>query len=442
MGQDDESNRRDQGDSSVPPEGLRSRDVAEVTHSLVELEDAVSTLPPTLDQPSIPPVLAASPADRSQPFVPAKPPTAPVPHAAGFSISEAPTLETAVRPDHEGDGITVEHPGRYLITRALRSGEVGQGNVAFDRHMQREVELHVLEVGIEVRSSPAASAATAAPLAAAETRFVTEARVSGRLDHPGIVPVHELGRRADGSLFVTSRLVRGQTFDQAVGGERLAGRLALLPQLLAAAETLGFAHAHGVVHRLLTPSHVVVGAWGETLVLGWGMAKVRDQADVHASALRDELAAIQGGDGGHEHETLAYLSPEHLGADLSVLDARSDVYCLGALLYLLLTGRPPHAAETSSELVARVLGHRVDSALVHEPTCPVALARVAQRALAKNPARRYPDAREFAAALRSWFSERVAMPEARGPDTFTRRRLALLLVVLAVGLIACWFGFR
>jgi serine/threonine protein kinase len=309
--------------------------------------------------------------------------------------------------------------------------------------MQREVELRELEVGIEVRASQAAPTATAASLPAAEVRFVTEARVSGRLDHPGIVPVHELARRADGSLFSTSRLVRGQTFDQAVGGERRAERLALLPRLLAAADTLGFAHAHGVVHRLLTPGHVVVGAWGETLVLGWGMAKVRDQADVHASVLRDELAAIQGGDRGHEREALAYLSPEHLGADLSVLDARSDVYCLGALLYLVLTGRPPHAAETSSELVARVLGHRVDSALVYEPTCPVALARVAQRALAKHPGRRYSDAREFAAALRSWLSERVAKPEAHGPNTVTRRRLALLLVALAVGLIACWFfGFR
>jgi serine/threonine protein kinase len=404
--------------------------VAEATRSLVELEDTVSTLPPTLDDPSVPLApLAAAAAVPSEPFAPA---AAPVAHAAGFSISEAPTLETAITPDHENGAVTVEHPGRYLVTRTLRRGEVGQGSVAFDRYMQREVELR--ELGVPV--------ATAAPLTAAEVRFVTEARVGGRLDHPGIVPVHELGRRANGSLFSTSRLVRGQTFDQAVGEESLAERLALLPHLLAVADTLGFAHAHGVVHRLLTPGHVVVGAWGETLVLGWGTAKLRDQADVHASALREELLAIQSGEASHEHATLAYLSPEHLRADPSRLDARSDAYCLGALLYLLLTGRPPHVAETPSELVARVLAYRVESPLAYEPTCPVALVRMAQQALAKHPDRRYSDAREFAAALRSWLSERVAMPEAHGPNTFTRRRLALLLVALVVSLIACWLGFR
>jgi serine/threonine protein kinase len=345
---------------------------------------------------------------------------------ADFSISEAPTLETAFKPDRDSDGVAVEQPGRYLVTRALRRGEVGQGSVAFDRHMQREVELRELRVG----------------LAAVEARFVTEARLGGRLDHPGITPVHELGRRADGSLFCTSRLVRGQTFGEAVAKQSLEERLGLLPHLLGAADALGYAHAHGVVHRRLTPSEVVVGAWGETVVVGWAVAKVCDQTDVHASALRDELAAAQGADASLVHETLAYLSPEHFRADLGLLDARSDTYGLGALLYLLLTGRPPHAAETPSELVERVLAYRVDSPLASEPTCPVALARIAKRALAKRPDRRYADAREFAAALRSWLGERIAGPETRARTELGRLGFALLLAALVVGLIACWFALR
>jgi serine/threonine protein kinase len=418
MSKDDGSNRPSEGDSSEPPDGLRSCDLA---HSLVELEDAVSTLPPTRDNPPAAPVIAPAAAE---PFAPAKPPAAPMAHGADFSISEAPTLETAFRPERDSDAVAVEQPGRYLVTRALRRGEVGQGSVAFDRNMQREVELRELPVG----------------LAAAEARFVTEARMSGRLDHPGIVPVHELGRRADGSLFRTSRLVRGQTFGEAVARESLGKRLTLLPHLLGAADALGFAHAHGVVHRRLTPSQVVVGAWGETLVVGWAAATVRDQTDVHASALRDELAASA--DASHACETWAYLSPEHFRADLAVLDARSDVYGLGALLYLLLTGRPPHAAETPSELVERVLAHRVDSPLASEPTCPVALVRIAKRALAKRPDRRYADAREVAAALRSWLAERITAPEARASTELGRLGFALLLGALVVGLVACWFAWR
>ncbi|MGH7631829.1 MAG: serine/threonine-protein kinase, partial [Gemmatimonadales bacterium] len=181
-------------------------------------------------------------------------------------------------------------------------------------------------------------------------RLRGEAGILARLEHPGVVPVHEVGRLADGRLFYVMRLVRGSRLDEFVRDAALATRLRIFLRIC---ETMSFAHARGVIHRDLKPSNVMVGAFGEVLVLDWGIARLEQRAEAGGSGReRDAPAGPSVTDAdtaaGTVLGTPGFMSPEQAQGDVARVDARSDIYALGAIFRYLATDAPPGARPARS----------------------------------------------------------------------------------------------
>jgi serine/threonine protein kinase len=215
-----------------------------------------------------------------------------------------------------------------------------------------------------------------------DRRFRIEARALARLEHPGIVPIHDVGRLADGRLFYVMKRVQGQTLrDHLRGVADLAERLRVFERLC---EPVRFAHAQGVIHRDLKPENVMVGAFGEVMVMDWGVAKTLDHqeslsvgppavADHHDAGDHDEAGAT---DEGTVVGTRGFMAPEQAVGTLAIVDARADVYGLGAILFLLLTDEVP---SPESDPAARLDRHRI----------PRPLMAICAKALAIEPGDRY-----------------------------------------------------
>jgi eukaryotic-like serine/threonine-protein kinase len=284
--------------------------------------------------------------------------------------------------------------------------------------------------------------------AALAARFEREARVTARLQHPGIVPIYEIGRWENGTPFYAMRMVAGKTLRSALlERETLVQRLALLPSVLAACEAVAFAHANQVIHRDLTPSNILVGEYGDTVVIDWGLAKdlsseTADDADAgpyrrepNASADLTAAGAIIG--------TASYMPPEQAAGDR--VDARADVYALGAIHYHLLAGKAPYKGTLDDVL----------RSVKSEPPAPLPaatprdLASIVAKAMSRDPAERYPSAKELAAELAAFQAGRLvgAHEYSRGElvRRFVRRNRGVLaatgIAAVVLGALAV-FGIR
>jgi len=240
---------------------------------------------------------------------------------------------------------------RYAFVKELGRGGMGTVYLAEDRELDRLIAIKVL-------NTPAATDDL-------RQRMIREAQIIARLEHPGIVPIHDTGTLPDGRIFYAMKYVRGNRLDDyAAQGASLNDRLR---KFRSVCDAVAFAHAHGVIHRDLKPQNIMIGSFGEVLVLDWGVAKIRD--DPHQSAVYNTADGTVIG-------TRNYMSPEQARGEIEI-DERADVYSLGAVLKFLLTGQkvsklanaicmkamalePEHRYASASELSADV-GHLLDA---------------------------------------------------------------------------------
>jgi serine/threonine protein kinase len=268
---------------------------------------------------------------------------------------------------------------RYRLLKRVARGGMGVVYAAEDEKLERRVALKVLDVP-----------GTDGDLA---NRLIREARVLARLEHPGIVPVHDVGVLADGRIFYTMKLVEGQRLDRYI--ESVASIPDRLRIFLRICDAVAFAHARGVLHRDLKPANTMVGSFGEVLVLDWGLAKIlRGQATTEAQTMDPDAtifekpkppvdsststqASVVTGHG-TVMGTPGYMSPEQARGDVEHLDARSDIFSLGALLRFLLTGDSNGPTGT------------------REPRLEKSLTAICSKATAQSPTNRYATVSELA----------------------------------------------
>ncbi len=326
-----------------------------------------------------------------------------------------------------GEDLPFEAPGRYSDTETeIGRGGIGRVVLRKDLHLEREVAFKEL--------LPEFQPARGTEARAIAERFLSEARVTARLEHPGVVPIYELGRRADGSLYYAMKRVRGRTLAEALDAcASMNDRLTLLPHVLDVFQTLAYAHSNGVIHRDLKPANVMVGEFGETQVLDWGLARVRGVTDAPtagppwraAPARPVPPTTLSGSAGTTQHGELlgtpAYMSPEQAAGENASVDERSDVWSLGAMLFEVLTGQTPFEADDVASMISQVKNVPAGAPARSRPIAPAALVAVVDHAHQRNPRRPYayvdrPRRGAFRLAMRRrrpWFACFAAFARAR-----------------------------
>jgi WD40 repeat protein len=283
--------------------------------------------------------------------------------------------------------LPVVDPARYTIAGELAHGGIGRILRARDVQLDRPVAIKELLT----------------PVREAEARFVAEALVTARLQHPSIVPVYEAGRWPGGEPFYAMKLVSGRSLADVIAERTtLEARLALLPHVLAVAEAIAYAHTERIIHRDLKPANVLVGDFGETVVIDWGLAKDLSREDVrepvgtaHPSAGSEDGGLTQVGT---VMGTPAYMPPEQ--AVGQPVDERADVYALGAILYHLLAGTQPYEGGASGQVLQRVVQGPPPPLGERQKGIPPDLLAIVAKAMSRAPAERYATARELAEDLR------------------------------------------
>jgi hypothetical protein len=259
-------------------------------------------------------------------------------------------------------------------------------------------------------------------------RFLNEARVLGQMEHPGIVPIHQVGALPDGRPFFVMKLVKGHTLAELLAKEG-PGAARWLGVFEAICQAVGYAHSQGVIHRDLKPSNVMVGEFGEVQVMDWGIAKGLagpapateptdgTAAPAAAERLQPTAAEVSRTQPGRALGTWAYVPPEQASGQLEKIDRRADVFSLGAVLCQLLTGQPPYVG-TSEAIIPMALQGQLADCFARLDGCGAEpeLVALARRCLAKDPAERPADAGEVAAtvaAFRAAAEDRARKAELR-----------------------------
>jgi serine/threonine protein kinase len=325
--------------------------------------------------------------------------------------------------DLPGDstGLTEKYPassGQYRVLRLHAQGGLGEVYLAYDKELHRNVALK------EIRREHGAHPQNYA-------RFRMEAEITGNLEHPGIVPVYQLGRHDDGRPYYCMRFIRGDSLGTAIErfhskgpgrdpGERALELRRLLGRFVAVCETIAYAHSRGVMHRDIKPSNIMLGPYGETLVLDWGLAKLigspPEAGTPDDAILRPPSASLSADTlDGELVGTPAYMSPEQASGDSDEIGPASDIYNLGATLYTLLTGKGPF--DHRRGMFQRVAEGRFATPRAIRPGIPRALEAICLKAMALRPEDRYASARELADDLERWLADEPVLAYRESPFT-------------------------
>ncbi|KAA0218556.1 hypothetical protein EDM80_00040 [bacterium] len=312
---------------------------------------------------------------------------------------------------------------RYTIKREFARGGQGRIMIARDNIVGREVALKELLPELQETAESGTPATAGVDTIGVVERFLREAKVTGQLEHPNVVPVYEIGRRENGSLYYTMKFVRGQTMaerlrdidrlSQLTRDKRLALRLKLLEAFQGICNAVAFAHSRGVIHRDLKPQNIMVGDFGETVLLDWGLARVKGQDDkigkqltLLATNMLSESLMRQNADGltvdGTVFGTPHYMPPEQARADLKEIDEQSDVYSLGAILYEILTGAPPYDGPTAGAVLQQVMAGPPRKIKEREPLAPPELVALCEYAMAHDKSRRMKTALQLAQEVQTY----------------------------------------
>jgi tetratricopeptide (TPR) repeat protein/tRNA A-37 threonylcarbamoyl transferase component Bud32 len=331
---------------------------------------------------------------------------------------------------------------RFRKLRPHAAGALGRVSVALDEELHREVALK------EINDRYADDAQS-------RRRFVLEAEITGGLEHPGIVPVYGLGQYPDGRPYYAMRLIRGSSLGQAikqfheadVPGRDPGLRGLALRDLLARFEdvcdAIQYAHDRGIVHRDLKPGNVMLGDYGETLVVDWGLAKPTGMTERSGADGEPPLQPASPMDlfktqVGSALGTPAYMSPEQASGRLDLVGTASDVYSLGATLYCLLTGRAPF--DDADDILPKVVRGKFPRPSAVKPGVPAALEAICLRAMAHKPENRYASPRALADDLKHWLADEPvsawAEPWTIKTRRFLRRHRPLASAVAAALLVA------
>ena len=376
--------------------------------------------------------------------------------ASGSSESTLPQAETLAGPHRVADLPTLPRidDSAYAIGEEIARGGMGRILFARDRKLRRDVVIKVMR-----RES-----------ARIDPRFERETFITARLQHPSIVRVYDAGVLGDGRAFYAMERVRGRSLEVVLGeAKTMRERLALLPHAIAVADAIAYAHSEGVLHRDLKPSNVLIGPFGETVVIDWGLAKNVNDEDIErrdetpgdsgtalthetpgessgarvpqgavmksGDALTKQGAAMGSGDAltqqGAVIGTPLYMAPEQARGEPA--DERTDVYALGALLYTVLTGSPPPRGATTEEVIADVAAGERVAILEREPELPPELAAIVEHAMAHAPAERFASAKELADELRSFAAGKLVASHSYTTGQLIRRWIGRHRVAVGVG---------
>lgn len=286
---------------------------------------------------------------------------------------------------------------RYHLGEVLAEGGLATVRAAHDVVLDRHVAVKQLR-----DRDPGLSA-----------RFLREARVTSRLIHPNIVPVYDLGLDHEGTPSYAMKWVEGRSLATAIAAAHtLDERLTLIPAVIAIAEAVAYAHTQRVIHRDLKPANVILGSFGEVVVIDWGLALRFDDDDDPRTPHRPSSPNPRLTSAGSVLGTPCYMPPEQARGDR--VDARADIYALGAILYQLVAGTAPydvsgaHSATSSDPVWTQVVAGPPRPIAVVASDVPIELAAIIERAMARAPADRYPDAPALAAALQAFLTHQTS----------------------------------
>jgi serine/threonine protein kinase/WD40 repeat protein len=362
---------------------------------------------------------------------------------------------------------------RYLSPREIARGGMGSIRCVWDNDLRRELVMKAMLLP----SDRSGGLDTRPPDGRLLSRFLEEAQITSQLDHPGILPVHDIGVDSDGRLFFTMPLVKGEdlgkVIEKARRGEAPWDRTRVLGAIVKALEAVAFAHSRGVVHRDIKPENIMVGRFGETYVMDWGLARVLEQGEVDPrdtrrstfdaiTELRNRGAAApapersistersEDDDPDSPHATLdgdvigtpGYMAPEQARGQRDRVGPRADVYSFGAILYQVLSGHMPYGDPLSKKsglsLLERILETEPTPLRKLEKDLPDELVAITAKAMSPQPEDRYPSVSELLEDVRAYLEGRVVKAHETGlwaEVTKWMRRNRLATTIIAVSLV-------